>query len=61
MAMLGYLNATSPFDREGWMNTQDLVEVDGEFVRILGRKSEMINVGGKQVHPIEVEDVFAAN
>jgi long-chain acyl-CoA synthetase len=58
MAMLGYLNAPSPFDREGWMNTQDLVEVDGEFVRILGRKSEMINVGGEKVHPTEVEDVL---
>jgi long-chain acyl-CoA synthetase len=58
MAMLGYLNAPSPFDREGWMNTHDLVEVDGEFIRILGRKSEMINVGGEKVHPTEVEDVL---
>jgi long-chain acyl-CoA synthetase len=58
MAMLGYLNAPSPFDGEGWMNTQDLVEVEGEFVRILGRKSEMINVGGEKVHPTEVEDVL---
>src|SRR5262249_28186823 len=52
-AMLGYLNAGSPFDADGWFNTQDLVEVDGEYVRILGRKSEMINVGGEKVHPAE--------
>jgi acyl-CoA synthetase (AMP-forming)/AMP-acid ligase II len=58
MAMLGYLNAPSPFDPEGWFNTQDLVEVDGEFIRILGRKSEVINVGGEKVHPTEVEDVL---
>ena len=51
MAMLGYLNAPSPFDDEGWMNTQDLVEIDGEFIRILGRKSEMINVGGGRSIP----------
>jgi acyl-CoA synthetase (AMP-forming)/AMP-acid ligase II len=58
MAMLGYLNAPSPFDRDGWFNTQDLVEVDGDFIRILGRKSEVINVAGEKVHPTEVEDVL---
>lgn len=57
-AMLGYLNAPSPFDAEGWMNTGDLVEVDGEYIRILGRKSEIINVGGQKVSPVEVESVL---
>ncbi|GAB4128793.1 MAG: fatty acid--CoA ligase family protein [Roseiflexaceae bacterium] len=57
-AMLGYLNAPSPFDAEGWMNTQDMVEVDGEYIRILGRKSEIINVGGQKVYPAEVESVL---
>jgi acyl-CoA synthetase (AMP-forming)/AMP-acid ligase II len=57
-AMLGYLNAPSPFDAEGWFNTQDMVETDGEYVRILGRKSELINVGGEKVHPAEIENVL---
>lgn len=57
-AMLGYLNAPSPFDAEGWMNTQDVVEVDGEYIRILGRRSEIINVGGQKVYPAEVESVL---
>jgi len=57
-AMLGYLNAPSPFDPDGWFNTQDVVEVDGEYLRIVGRKSEMINVGGEKVHPTEVENVL---
>ncbi len=57
-AMLGYLNAPSPFDAEGWMNTGDMVEVDGEYLRILGRQSEMINVGGQKVYPAEVESVL---
>lgn len=57
-AMLGYLNAPSPFDAEGWMNTQDQVEVDGEWLRILGRRSEIINVGGQKVYPAEVESVL---
>lgn len=57
-AMLGYLNAPSPFDAEGWMNTQDQVEVDGEWLRILGRRSEIINVGGQKVYPGEVESVL---
>jgi acyl-CoA synthetase (AMP-forming)/AMP-acid ligase II len=58
MAMLGYLNAPAPFDDEGFFNTQDAVEVDGEYVRILGRKSEIINVGGEKVYPSEVENVL---
>lgn len=57
-AMLGYLNAPSPFDAEGWMDTQDQVEVDGEWLRILGRRSEIINVGGQKVYPAEVESVL---
>ena len=57
-AMLGYLNASSPFDANGWFNTQDLVEKDGEYIRILGRKSELINVGGEKVHPTEIENVL---
>ena len=57
-AMLGYLNAPSPFTEDGWFNTGDSVEVDGEYIRILGRKSEIINVGGEKVFPIEVENVI---
>ena len=57
-AMLGYLNAPSPFDAEGWFNTNDMVEVDGEYIRILGRKTEIINVGGQKVYPAEVESVL---
>jgi acyl-CoA synthetase (AMP-forming)/AMP-acid ligase II len=57
-AMMGYLNAPSPFDAEGWFNTGDAVEVDGEFIRILGRKSELINVGGEKVYPIEIENAL---
>lgn len=58
MAMLGYLNAPAPFDDEGFFNTQDMVETDGEYVRILGRRSEIINVGGEKVYPSEVENVL---
>lgn len=57
-AMMGYLNAPSPFDAEGWFNTGDAVEVDGEYIRILGRQSEIINVGGEKVYPAEVESVL---
>ncbi|WP_035304333.1 class I adenylate-forming enzyme family protein [Actinokineospora inagensis] len=58
MAMLGYLNAPAPFDADGFFDTQDAVETDGEWLRILGRRSEVINVGGEKVYPGEVEDVL---
>ena len=56
--MLGYLNAISPFTEDGWFVTGDSVEVNGEYFKILGRKSEMINVGGEKVFPQEVENVI---
>ena len=58
-AMLGYLNAPSPFTPDGWFITGDAVEQDGQYVKILGRKSEIINVGGQKVFPAEVESVVA--
>lgn len=57
-AMLGYLNAPSPFDADRFFDTGDLVEVDGEWVRFLGRDSDVINVGGTKVFPAEVEAVL---
>jgi acyl-CoA synthetase (AMP-forming)/AMP-acid ligase II len=57
-AMLGYLNAPSPFTEDGWFDTGDAVETDGDYLRILGRRSEIINVGGKKVYPAEVENVI---
>ncbi len=57
-AMLGYLNAPDLFDADGWLNTQDAVEVDGEHLRILGRVTDLINVGGQKVYPAEVEAVL---
>ena len=56
--MLGYLNAPSPIDEDGWMNTGDLVETRNGLIRFLGRKNEVINVGGQKVFPTEVENVI---
>jgi long-chain acyl-CoA synthetase len=57
-AMMGYLNAPSAFDAEGWFNTDDVVEQEGEWLRFLGRRSEIINTGGLKVYPAEVEAVL---
>lgn len=53
--MLGYLNAPSPFDSEDWFDTKDIVEQDGDFIRIVGRNSDVISVAGVKVMPEEVE------
>lgn len=53
--MEGYLNAPSPFDDEGWYPTKDMVECDGDWIRITGRRDTIINVGGLKVLPAEVE------
>jgi long-chain acyl-CoA synthetase len=59
-AMLGYLNAPSPFAADGFLDTGDQVEVDGEWLRILGRRTDVINVGGSKVFPAEVESALLA-
>lgn len=57
-SILGYLNAEPPFDKDGWYNTGDKVEQDGDWIKFLGRESEIINVGGQKVYPAEVESVL---
>lgn len=41
-----------------WIGTGDLVQIRGERVLFLGRKSEVINVGGYKVHPVKVESAI---
>lgn len=57
-AMLGYINSTSPFTEDGFLITGDMVDQDGDWIRILGRQSDLINVGGQKVYPSEVEAVI---
>jgi acyl-CoA synthetase (AMP-forming)/AMP-acid ligase II len=57
-AMLGYLNAPAAFTPDGWYRTGDMVEIDGDWLKILGRQSELINVGGQKVYPAEVESIL---
>jgi acyl-CoA synthetase (AMP-forming)/AMP-acid ligase II len=56
-AMHGYLNRSKAADE--WFATGDLVELRGERVFFLGRKSDIINVGGSKVYPAEIEEQIA--
>jgi long-chain acyl-CoA synthetase len=58
--VMGYINAADPLTDDGWLVTGDAVLEDGEYLRILGRKSDLINVGGEKVYPAEVESVIQA-
>ena len=53
--MLGYLNADSPFDENNWYITNDIVEEKNGYYKIVGRTSEVINVGGLKFMPSEIE------
>jgi acyl-coenzyme A synthetase/AMP-(fatty) acid ligase len=55
--MLGYLNAPSPFDDKGWYDTKDIVETKGDYYKVTGRTSDVINVGGLKFMAGEVERV----
>mgnify|MGYP006281513871 CR=1 FL=1 len=58
--ILGYLNADeTSLEADGWYRTGDLVEEGPEgSLRIIGRQSATINVGGQKVQPAEVEAVL---
>jgi long-chain acyl-CoA synthetase len=47
------------FDAEGWLHTGDLVRRDEDgYYYILGRMDDMINAGGENVYPKEIEDTL---
>lgn len=53
--------ATADVLDEGWLNTGDVAERDGDgFYRIIGRTKEMFISGGENVFPVEVERVLTA-
>lgn len=54
--MLGYMNAASPFV-DGWYDTGDVVEQDGDYIKVVGRAKEILNVGGLKILPGEIERV----
>jgi len=55
---LGYLNNAVPLTDNAWYSTGDIVEEqENGMLRIVGRKSDIINVGGQKVFPEEIEFV----
>ncbi len=60
--ILGYLNVEGDsLTGDGWYRTGDLVDETGEgYFRIIGRRTDLINVGGEKVFPSEVENVLMA-
>lgn len=60
--MAGYFNQpeeTAKVFRDGWFYTGDLGKLDADnYLYIVGRKKEMVIVGGFNVYPKEVENVL---
>jgi fatty-acyl-CoA synthase len=60
--MLGYYakpEATAQKIRDGWLHTGDMAVKDADgYVRITGRLTDMIIVGGFNTYPAEIEDFF---
>jgi long-chain acyl-CoA synthetase len=58
--MIKYLNFEEPSNSMGaiWFNTSDQVIVEDDFLRILGRSGDLINVGGRKFFPSEIENLI---
>lgn len=64
--MLGYWRASDEtgqvIDEEGWYYTGDLATIDEKgYLRIVGRKKDMIIRGGQNIYPAEIEAYLAAH
>jgi acyl-CoA synthetase (AMP-forming)/AMP-acid ligase II len=58
VGMLGYHRGAD--DQSEWRPTGDLVEIRDHRIHFVGRKTEIINVGGAKVHPLPVEEAVCA-
>ncbi|MEU6125879.1 class I adenylate-forming enzyme family protein [Streptomyces sp. NPDC047123] len=59
---LGHPEATRRALADGWYRTGDLARLaPGGHLHLIGRKESFINVGGKKVNPVEVEQVLLAH
>lgn len=48
--------------RDGWFIPGDLAAIDAAgFVRLLGRSDDVINVDGRKVYPVEIEDALRSH
>ncbi|WP_327293211.1 AMP-binding enzyme [Selenihalanaerobacter shriftii] len=63
--MKGYFKkpkATEKALRNGWFHTGDLGKMDNDgYISIVDRKKDMINVGGMNVYPREIEEQLYKN
>jgi len=63
LVMRGYLNApeatAAAIDPDGWLHTGDLGSMDERgYLRIAGRRKDMIIRGGENIYPREIEEVL---
>lgn len=59
-----YKNAelTGQTIKDGWLYTGDMARMDSEgFIYIVDRKKDVINCGGENIYPVEVEDVLRSH
>lgn len=56
----GYLGTESVVlkDKDGFVDTGDMLELRGDRYHFVGRRDGVINVGGLKVHPEEIESVI---
>jgi O-succinylbenzoic acid--CoA ligase len=57
-AMDGWLDSESPFDADGFYDTGDLGEIDGDHLALHARRTDLVVSGGENVYPREVEDAL---
>lgn len=54
----GYHDGTKFQEKDGWIDTGDLVKIEGDRFYVIGRANGTINVGGDKVNPSVVRDVL---
>jgi long-chain acyl-CoA synthetase len=59
---VGQPEETAALFRAGWYHTQDLARQDEDgYIYFVGRRSEMLKIGGIRVYPVEIEAALNAH
>lgn len=57
--MICYLNHPDPECPDGWFPTNDIVHTEGKYLRVQGRRGDLIAIGGRKFLPAELESLIS--
>jgi long-chain acyl-CoA synthetase len=58
LSFFGYWNSEAEPIAGEWISTNDIAKIENGWIQVLGRREELIKVGGDFVSPVEIEEIL---